>query len=166
MTILAFDPGSITTGWAILSTNPTQYQASGTIALGQGPWMGRILTLTGAVRAILDSWNPTDLVLEKAFIGLNKDSALKLAQIRGALMGLCAHPDLSLTEYAPREVKAQVTGYGGASKEQLGHMIRRLYPQLGELSSWDESDALALATCHALRQRPTYPSRRTPCSRA
>lgn len=159
MIILSFDPGSITTGWAVLHQTPLRYGASGTIALGQGPWMGRILALTQAVRSVLDEWAPTDLVLEKAFVGLNKESALKLAQIRGALMSLCAHPALALTEYAPREVKSQVTGYGGASKEQMSHMIARLYPA-ATTESWDESDALAIATCHALRQRPLAPRRR------
>lgn len=160
MVIIAFDPGSITTGWAIVSSSPLQYGCSGSIALGQGPWMERICKLTDAVHDILNLWPVTDLVLEKAFVGINKESALKLAQIRGALTALCAHPGLTLSEYAPREVKAQITGYGAATKDQLAHMVQRLHPTAGIMTTFDESDALALATCHALRARPTYTLRR------
>lgn len=163
MNIIAFDPGSITTGWAVVQAAPLSYGSSGSIHLGQGPWIERIVKLTQAVRDILSVWSVDELVLEKAFVGLNKESSLKIAQIRGALMALCARPGISLTEYAPREVKAQITGYGAATKEQIAHMVGRFYPTASAMATWDESDALALATCHALRSGKGHILKRTRC---
>jgi crossover junction endodeoxyribonuclease RuvC len=131
------------------------------MTLGQKEWLERILILSEGVQQILQSFNPTDLVLEKAFVGLNKESALKLAQIRGALLALCACSSRRLFEYSPREIKSQITGFGAATKEQVAHMVQRFYPNLGLLRSFDQSDAVAIATCHALRHR-SYPNARRP----
>ena len=51
-------------------------------------------------------------------------------------------------EYAPREVKLAVVGTGGAQKEQVQLMVRRLLNLSGPLGA-DAADALAIALCHA-----------------
>jgi crossover junction endodeoxyribonuclease RuvC len=51
-------------------------------------------------------------------------------------------------EYAAREIKQAVVGRGGATKEQVQHMIRVLL-SLGERPPSDAADALAVAICHS-----------------
>ena len=52
-------------------------------------------------------------------------------------------------EYAPREVKMALTGYGGAEKRQMQGMVQRLLG-LSELPRPDDAaDAVAVALCHA-----------------
>ncbi len=46
------------------------------------------------------------------------------------------------------EVKRAVVGTGGASKQQVALMVRRLLPG-ASLRRADASDALAVAICHA-----------------
>ena len=56
--------------------------------------------------------------------------------------------DLAIAEYSPRAVKKALVGTGAAEKEQVQHMIRLLLGVKGRMGL-DESDALAVALCHA-----------------
>ncbi len=148
--ILACDPGSVRTGWACIETKPLTYLDSGVIALGDGDFWGRVGTLKGLMEVVIKNHDPHVFVLEKVFVSLNKQTALKLSQIRGALMGLSFAAGRQYAEYSPREVKMQITGYGAASKEQMALMIRKSIQGLpANMPTFDESDAIAIALCHA-----------------
>jgi crossover junction endodeoxyribonuclease RuvC len=54
---------------------------------------------------------------------------------------------LELHEFAPREVKQAVTGFGGASKEQVAAMVTRLFPRMQKVDRYDVTDALAVTLC-------------------
>ena len=61
---------------------------------------------------------------------------------------------IEIKEYAPNEVKSAVTGAGKASKEQVGAMVKILLNlDRSKILKEDESDALAIAVCHANTQR-------------
>ena len=55
---------------------------------------------------------------------------------------------LPVFEYTPTAVKQGLVGSGRAEKEQVLHMIRMILGLQGSLSL-DQSDALAIALCHA-----------------
>ena len=63
------------------------------------------------------------------------------------------HNKIPASEYSPREVKKSVVGKGAASKEQVGFMIKTLLNIKSEKIKIDESDALAIALCHAFRMK-------------
>ena len=56
-----------------------------------------------------------------------------------------------MSEYSPREIKKSVVGKGAASKEQVSFMIKTLLSAKEIKMKYDESDALAVALCHAFR---------------
>jgi crossover junction endodeoxyribonuclease RuvC len=56
-------------------------------------------------------------------------------------------------EYAAREIKQAIVGNGGATKEQLQHMICVLL-SLQKKPQADAADALGVAVCHG-HQRET-----------
>ncbi len=82
------------------------------------------------------------------FLHRNASSALKLGQARGAAIVAIASMNIRLAEYAPREIKQAIVGYGGAEKIQIQQMVKRLL-HLNELPQADAADALAIALCHA-----------------
>ena len=148
--ILGCDPGSVRTGWAFIETQPLTYIDSGVIELGDREFWERIGVLKTSMLVLKLKYHADILVLEKAFVSLNKLTALKLAQIRGCLMGLCHEQGVQYAEYSPREIKRQITGYGAASKEQVALMIQRCLKMDPSLKrKFDESDAIAIALCHA-----------------
>ena len=59
-----------------------------------------------------------------------------------------AEAGLPIYEYAPRKIKAVVTGRGAAGKTQVSQMVKMLLG-LKELPPEDAADALAIAICHA-----------------
>ena len=54
-------------------------------------------------------------------------------------------------EYAPNAVKSSVTGHGHADKEAIDKAMTMMFGKLTFKTS-DESDALAIAVCHALNR--------------
>jgi crossover junction endodeoxyribonuclease RuvC len=55
---------------------------------------------------------------------------------------------IPVTEYGAKAVKLAVVGTGGAAKEQVQMMVRRLLPGAA-IRRADAADALAVAICHA-----------------
>jgi crossover junction endodeoxyribonuclease RuvC len=80
-------------------------------------------------------------------------TALKLAEIRGVVLLAAAQASIPAHSYSPREVKASVAGYGGASKQQMQQMVSSLLNLASVPEPPDAADALAVALCHAYLSR-------------
>jgi crossover junction endodeoxyribonuclease RuvC len=108
--------------------------------------------LHGECLRLIACWQPTAVVLERAFVARNVQSALRLGEARGAVLAAVAAAGVPLEEYAPAEVKLAAVGHGRADKET---MIRGVAARLrlGTPPPADAADALALALCH-LQQVP------------
>lgn len=89
----------------------------------------------------------TDLALETPFLGKNAQNFLKLGYLRGLLYLLSNKNNLVLHEFAPRQVKQAVTGYGGASKEQVSRVVTQLFSHAIKSQKYDVTDALAVTLC-------------------
>ena len=102
--------------------------------------------------------------METVFHGPNVRSLVTLGQARGALMATIGATGLTLLELAPRAVKKALTGRGGATKEQVEHMVGVLLgPALAKQTAGrrmlDATDALAVAI--AALHRTTTPRLKT-----
>jgi len=95
----------------------------------------------------ISHFNITDIALETPFLGKNAQNFLKLGYLRGILYLLANQHDLTMHEFTPREVKQAVTGYGGASKEQVARVIMQLFPRIPKPKKEDVTDALAIGLC-------------------
>ena len=93
------------------------------------------------------TYSITHLSLETPFLGKNAQNFLKLGYLRGILYLLASQYKLELFEFAPRQVKEAVTGYGGASKEQVARVVGQLFPALAKQEKHDVTDALAVTLC-------------------
>ena len=74
-----------------------------------------------------------------------------LGEARGAAILAAALADVPVYEYSPREVKQSVTGNGAADKSQVNFMLGKLLRLTPPPDNPDESDALAVAICHAFK---------------
>ena len=95
----------------------------------------------------------THLALETPFLGKNAQNFLKLGYLRGILYLLVDQYNLEIFEFAPRQVKSALTGFGGASKEQVARVILRLFPKITEPQKDDVTDALAVTLCGMWQSR-------------
>ena len=152
--ILGIDPGSRVTGYGLVEKRGSGivYIGSGAIRVrGGDPMPARLAAIKSGLDGVIREFSPVEVAIEDVFVSKNPRSALKLGQARGVAMLAAAEAGLEVFEYAPREVKSSVTGSGSAHKSQVGAMVTRLLRPGKEPSCEDETDALAVAFCHALR---------------
>jgi crossover junction endodeoxyribonuclease RuvC len=97
--------------------------------------------------AIIREYMPAESAIERVFMHLNADSALKLGQARGAAIVACAELGLEIFEYTANQVKQATVGKGHAAKQQVQHMVKVLLCLDGPPQA-DAADALAIALCH------------------
>lgn len=101
----------------------------------------------------VEKWEVTDIALETPFLGKNAQNFLKLGYLRGILLLLADQKKMQLHEFSPREVKQLVTGFGGASKEQVARAILQLFPKIEKPKKEDVTDALAVTLCGFWRHK-------------
>jgi crossover junction endodeoxyribonuclease RuvC len=147
--ILGIDPGSRVTGYGVVDQDGQQlvYVASGCIRAQHGSFAERLGTIFEGVSRIIEECRPEEMAIERVFLNKNADSALKLGQARGAAICAGVQQSVPVDEYAAREIKQAVVGTGGATKEQVQHMMCVLLA-LPERPPSDAADALAIAICH------------------
>lgn len=97
---------------------------------------------------MIERFSPEAVSIEGSFYCKNPKTAMTLGQARGVVIEACSAMSVPVYEYAPRRVKQAVTGFGAADKSQVSKMICTMLGIADEISD-DETDALALAVCHA-----------------
>lgn len=153
ITILGIDPGFSFTGFGVLkvANSKTSLIDCGYLRL---PTQKHLAERIGIFHDFfvqkIALHKPTGIAIETPFLGKNAQTFLKLGYLRGVLYVLANQNKMSIQEFAPREVKSMLTGFGGASKEQVAHMVFMLFPQLAQLKESERSDltdAVAITLC-------------------
>lgn len=153
-TILGIDPGTRVVGWAVLETDGKTFRPIEFGALNVSrvkPFSERLRRIYEGLDEIITRFAPGEAVFEQVFAGRNPSSAIKMGEGRGVAVVCAANRGVPVYEYAPREVKKAVVGRGGASKEQVQEMVRRLLGLAEPPRPDDAADALAMALCRANR---------------
>lgn len=154
MIILGVDPGTNYTGFGVIKQKSNNYirVINGIIKLPTNITLPfKLEIIYDELVKIIDTYKPDEFAIETAFYGKNVKSAMKIGYARGAALLAAVHKKVPTSEYSPREIKKSVVGRGSASKEQVYYMIKTLLELKEEKIRYDESDALAVAICHAFR---------------
>ncbi len=151
MKIFGIDPGSRVTGFGIIESNGnhSKYIDSGVIKTSEKIFPERLRIIYTEIQNLVDHHQPDVVSIENVFMHKNADSALKLGQAKAAAICGTFKINISVFEYAAREVKQAVVGTGAAEKEQVQQMVRIILGIKNKELKLDESDALAIAICHA-----------------
>ncbi len=149
--LLGIDPGLRFTGWGLLSAEGNRLRhlgdgVSATDATASVP--ERLRALHDALAALLAEHRPDEAAVEETYVNRNGAATLKLGYARGVALLAPALAGIPVAEYGAKAVKLAVVGTGGAAKEQVADMVRRLLPG-ALLRRADAADALAVAICHA-----------------
>ena len=153
MVILGIDPGTRFAGFGVLKKDGSKVQLIDHGCLILKP-SDSLVDRVGIFHSFFEkkiiTLQITDIALETPFLGKNAQNFLKLGYLRGILY-LLAHVHHSvLHEFSPSQVKQALTGFGGASKDQLATIILRLFPQLNNHTMplrLDITDAIAVTLC-------------------
>lgn len=150
MRVFGIDPGSTITGYGIveLDGRTVCHLDNGGIHLSRSHSLPqRLSTIYTEVAKLIEQFKPDAVAIENIFVAKNVASTLKLGHARGAAMVAAVNANVAVAEYTPLQVKKALTGYGGASKDQIQQMVKAML-KLKEAAFEDASDALAIAICH------------------
>jgi crossover junction endodeoxyribonuclease RuvC len=154
MLILGLDPGSLRFGVGIVEKEKRRfaYVHSETIQLRDRDFIARMQELWQRLGKLLVAFPVEQAAMEEGFLGKNIRSMSLLSTVRGVALGALLERRLTLSLYAPRQVKQALTGYGNADKEQVAKMAALVLGIKGRKLGLDESDALAVAYCHGVNR--------------
>ena len=157
--ILGIDPGTVVMGFGVIERVGSELRL---IDLGSVKFAAskesveRLGDILASVEELLDRFQPTSLAVEAPFFGKNVQSMLKLGRAKGVVLSAGLRRGLTVAEYPPAVVKRRISGRGAASKEQLAGFLEAMYTiPIDPKRALDATDALAVATCHALTVQRT-----------
>jgi crossover junction endodeoxyribonuclease RuvC len=152
MKILGIDPGTATTGWAIIEEKKGAFLplAYGHISTSKENGDDeRILEVSADLEKIIQKHKPDEAAIESIFFFKNQKTIIQVAQSRGAILLTLKQNNVRVFNYTPLQVKQALTGYGRAEKKQMQLMVKNIL-HLNSLPKPDDvADALAIAVCHA-----------------
>jgi crossover junction endodeoxyribonuclease RuvC len=148
MIITALDPGYDRCGVAVIERNDKGEETlldSRCISTNRDDsFEQRILYISEELETIVKKYKPDVCVLETLFFSTNQKTAMRVAEVRGALILTASNASVPIKEFTPKQVKIAVTGDGGASKNQVMQMLPRLISIDKEIQYDDEYDAIAV----------------------
>lgn len=104
------------------------------------------------VEDMLGQYAVDHVAIEQTIYVQNFQTAQIMGAARGAAIAPVAMRGLAVFEYAPLRIKQAIVGHGRASKAQVARMVGGLLNVDFE-DAYDESDASAVALCHAFTWR-------------
>jgi len=149
--ILGIDPGSRTTGYGIVDRVGSKiiHVDNGCLTTkAADPLPQRLDRIYRGLLEAFAKYKPDVVAIEEVFFAKNASSSIKLGEARGVALLASIQSQIPIFEYATREVKQSITGYGQATKDQIQKMVKALLG-LPEVAQEDASDALAIAICHS-----------------
>lgn len=146
--ILAIDPASICTGWAMFNTlTLVDY---GLIKLkSTTPIELRILHIYNVLSDVVTKYEPELIVVEDQFHHKNAKTLKVLSWVRGVIMLLAAQHGIQYTAMAPRKAKLGTVQFGGASKEEVAAHVCKYYNITDKLDQ-NVTDAIAIGMAYSL----------------
>lgn len=156
MRVLAIDPGYGRCGIAVVE------KGEGKEVLLYSACIETPTTMEFAdrLRMVIDAFErailahaPRAVAMERLFFTNNQKTAMRVAEVRGAVISSAAAAGLTVHEYGPGEIKSATTGDGRADKKQVAAMVKMLVKIDQSVRLDDEYDAIAIALTHLARYR-------------
>lgn len=153
MRIVGIDPGSRALGFGVIEIHGKifKYIDSGVFRYEKEKnFFNRLSRIHDDGRHLLETYRPDYVSVESLIYVKSVPSLAKLAQARGAILGAFGEDYCDrIFEYSPNQIKSSVSGFGHSSKDGIKKAVE-LILKVKDFQTHDESDALAVALCHAL----------------
>lgn len=153
MVIVGIDPGSRALGYGVIEIHGKKFKYidSGVFRYEKEKNLFNRLNLIHTHgQELAKSYQPDFISVESLIYVKSVPSLAKLAQARGAILGAFGEKYIDkIFEYSPNQIKSSVSGFGHSSKEGIQKAVQ-LILGVSKFATHDESDALAVALCHAL----------------
>ncbi|OBH17197.1 MULTISPECIES: crossover junction endodeoxyribonuclease RuvC [unclassified Mycobacterium] len=155
MRVMGVDPGLTRCGLSVVEAgrgrNVVALDVDVVRTPSDAPLAKRLLAISDAVEHWLATHRPDVVAIERVFSQLNVSTVMGTAQAGGVVALAAAKRGIDVHFHTPSEVKAAVTGNGGADKAQVTAMVTKILALQAKPTPADAADALALAICHCWR---------------
>ena len=148
MLALGIDPGTAICGYGLVEQVDGRLVAKNFGVITTNPrarMQDRLLKIHTELDTLIKNFQPQVMGIEKLFFGKNATTAIPVGQARGVVLLSGAQNNLDVVEITPNEVKQSITGYGGATKEQVIYMVTKILNLAEPPKPDDAADALAIA---------------------
>jgi len=153
-TILAFDPGTATIGWAVIYAKGDRMKLAECGAIRTSKIdtdAERLLQIHDQTMDLIKKWEPDVVAMERLFFAKNQTTAIAVGKAVGVIQLAGAKSGLPIIEYTPPEVKMAVVGEGNADKKQVQYMVVRILKLTETPKPDDVADACAIGICTRTR---------------
>ncbi len=158
MIILGIDPGTATTGFAIIKGQGGGQKPKvidfGCIITDKTEENGkRLCIIYREVSLLIKKYKPEIMAIESLYFFKNLKTVMPVSQAKGVVLLAAAQKDIPIFEFTPLQVKMSVVGYGRAEKKQVQKMTQELLdlssfdPKKKNRKKDDAADALGVALC-------------------
>lgn len=155
--VLGLDPGTKITGYGVV-----QKESSHLTLLDHGAILiptklsspDKYYLLFNKIELLLHQYHPVAVAVEGQFVSVNVQATLKIAMAKASALVACGKLKIPVVEYSPSAIKLAVTGSGKSNKSQVEWMVKSLLQSEIVFSTYDVTDAIAIAICHLQRCQP------------
>ena len=159
MRICGVDPGLQVTGYGVIDWvgDRANVVDAGTIKSDAGEELPiRLRQIYRDLCEVLDEHEPDILAVENVYSHYSHpQTAVVMAHARGMVLLAAAERDIEVRSFAATQIKRALTGNGRASKIQMQQAVRMSLGLEVVPEPHDVADALAIALCHAVHEKPT-----------
>ena len=132
--ILSIDPAYSTTGFSVINKNTMELEYIDKFTTSPKKTdEKRMKEIVTKLFCIANQYNVRYIVLEDGFLGRNPNTALQLATLRGAIIGVFLLNCYTVYHMQPSQIRKLLGCGGNAKKEQVAKEIIKLYPNNNKL---------------------------------
>lgn len=156
MIVLGIDPGTATTGYAVVEKGRKDVRllSCGVVKTEKTKDSAvRLKEIFESLNRLIKKWKIEELAVELVFFNTNAKTVLAVGESRGVVKLAAARSSIPVFEYTPLQVKMALTGYGRAEKKQVGEMVRREFKLKVVPKPDDAADAVAIALTHCYSRK-------------
>jgi crossover junction endodeoxyribonuclease RuvC len=159
MKIIGIDPGYDRIGIALIDGErgkETLIHSECFKTSAKNVFSERLFSIISHVEKVIEKYEPKLFGIENLFLEKNQKTAMRVAEVRGALIYLATKHKIEIAEYTPLQVKSAVVGFGRGDKKQVQMMVRQLLKIPSSKKALDdEFDAIAIALTASAHNRNT-----------
>ena len=145
--IIGIDPGLKHLGISVIEVEnkkPINYQAYLIKIKQQRNLEQKLYFIFTSVCKIIIKHKPMLAIVEDAFVGINKNSALKLGLARGSILTAIGKNEIEYKSISATRIKLNICGKGNCEKEEIKVKLQSVFKKFQE-APLDISDATAAA---------------------
>ena len=146
--ILGIDPGFDRVGFGVVNDQKGKlsWVYHGCLQTKKGTDFSlRLQQVHRATKQVIEAYQPDVACIEKLFFQKNVTTAIEVGMARGVILLALVDAGVPIVELTPNQIKQGLTGHGGAKKDQVQEMVRRLLKLKDIPKPDDAADALAMA---------------------